>query len=841
MPWNEVGTLPGAGVTDSALLALLEGPSDSRDYLNSLYASGGGGTAINVKDPAYGATGDGVTDDTDAINAAMDAVNPALGYMDVVIPDGTYMINGVNLSAINAGNRYFDAGIQPKAGTRIWMTPDAILKVIPNNSPSYCVIYVGPTADDVQIRGGQVVGDRPVHDYAQIYPSPNYNNHELGYGIVNRGAKRTIIEGVKITEFIGDGVLGSNSGHYDHTNPAFVPGTLKVTNCHIYKNRRNNISLIGNAAGLIEDNDIHEAGTNEGYTGRATGSSIPFNPRAGIDLEFGTAEQVLKTNIRGNRFVGNAGTSVNDFNGRGTVISDNFSDAPLHVGVPSPFGNRQNEAVIANNIVVNTSDTTRNAINLELPTVPPDDDGTTDPRAVLVVGNVTHGFGTGVRLAGFGAACVGNYISGFASAGLQAYQGTEVSFTANHITAPASGGTPSGILLNTSLNVTHADPKVLVNNNHIADCYYGMTFTNLPVGVTVKGNEIIRGFTAFNVGGGTKALIEGNTVALTGHSSGTQGNDVVYGATSDITLLGNTFRGSTSTTILATSGGSGGASRIIGNKIIDSTAARAISCTAGTHDVVDNKISVLRATAGTEAIFITGASVNSRVIGNKAWATGAAKYAVMVNSSTASGSPATQIFGNDFDGARVVNWHSSDIVGGNNTATGYVSPKRVFSVNSTATLTPDVNSYDTFKVVAQTTGLTVAAPTGSPSNVMPILYRISDNGSARRSITWNSAFAGDTPTSTLDGTPVYVLSHWNADTSKWDNIYLNKPSSGGGGAVDSVNGQSGDVVLTAPDVGAEPFSPPVLFVDTMPLWGTATNGWINAGATLRQGMTNVLL
>ncbi len=56
------------------------------------------GGEYNVKDPAYGAVGDGVTDDSTAINAAITAANAA-GGGNVIVPTGTYIVNAISVKS----------------------------------------------------------------------------------------------------------------------------------------------------------------------------------------------------------------------------------------------------------------------------------------------------------------------------------------------------------------------------------------------------------------------------------------------------------------------------------------------------------------------------------------------------------------------------------------------------------------------------------------------------------------------------------------------------------------------------------------------------------------------
>ena len=50
------------------------------------------GRIVSVKDAPYSATGDGVTDDTDAINSAIEICYPGGGT--VFFPRGVYLCNG---------------------------------------------------------------------------------------------------------------------------------------------------------------------------------------------------------------------------------------------------------------------------------------------------------------------------------------------------------------------------------------------------------------------------------------------------------------------------------------------------------------------------------------------------------------------------------------------------------------------------------------------------------------------------------------------------------------------------------------------------------------------------
>lgn len=97
---------------------------------------------------------------------------------------------------------------------------------------------------------------------------------------------------------------------------------------------------------------------------------------------------------------------------------------------------------------------------------------------------------------------------------------------------------------------------------------------------------------------------------------------------------------------------------------------------------------------------------------------------------------------------------------------------RVQSVTSAATVTPNADSDDGVKVTAQAEALTMAAPSGTPTEMQKLTVRLKDNGTAR-AITWNAAYrdCGATPpTTTVLSKTTYVGFVYNSTDSKWDCI-----------------------------------------------------------------------
>lgn len=134
-----VGSVVGGSPVGARLLTI---DPTSKDLLE------GPAYAINVCDPKYGAKGDGVTDDTAAIQAAITAAGVQAvatgGMADVVFPSGYKFYHGqINLAA-NIRLWLYSAVITPKLPFS-----GALFKYPLNSTPAQCLL---------EVRGGYFVG-----------------------------------------------------------------------------------------------------------------------------------------------------------------------------------------------------------------------------------------------------------------------------------------------------------------------------------------------------------------------------------------------------------------------------------------------------------------------------------------------------------------------------------------------------------------------------------------------------------------------------------------------------------------------------------------------------------
>jgi len=226
------------------------------------------GKTMTVDVRTKGALGDGVHDDTAAIQAAVDSLPTSGGT--VFVPAGHYMVNATK-------------PIKLRSHTRLKLDPAATLEVIPTSSGRYMLIQVY-NATDVRVVGGNLVGDRVKH---------KGTSGEWGYGVNVTASTNVVLKNIKISNFWGDGIwIGAKDVKRVHVRSDYVTVNGVVSS----NNRRQGLS-IGPAQHVYIVNS----------TFQNTNGTLP---EAGIDIEPMTEGQTNTIRLENNTFAGNNGNGI---------------------------------------------------------------------------------------------------------------------------------------------------------------------------------------------------------------------------------------------------------------------------------------------------------------------------------------------------------------------------------------------------------------------------------------------------------------------------------------------------------------------------------------------------
>ena len=169
----------GAGMllTGSSSIAAAEEAKERSEKVDERHT-------LSVRD--FGAKGDGKTDDTKAIQKALDSAAGTHGT--VFVPEGVYMCGELKMSP--------GVGIY---GFPVWSyrnSRGAVLRL--NDSAANCLLNLtgayGTMVNGICLHGGKLGGDRPIHGI--MVDKPDYGSEE----------NTPRIDGCRVEQFTGDGI-----------------------------------------------------------------------------------------------------------------------------------------------------------------------------------------------------------------------------------------------------------------------------------------------------------------------------------------------------------------------------------------------------------------------------------------------------------------------------------------------------------------------------------------------------------------------------------------------------------------------------------------------------------
>ena len=217
----------------------------------SQFGSGGSG-GVYVTPQQYGAKGDGVTDDTAAINECL--ASNSLVY----IPNGTYLIDAA-------------IGVKPKSKQTVQLDANATLKgnykttAIDGTAVSRWQVINCNAVENVVICGGIIEGDKDEKD--------GDTSSDQKHGISINNSKNITVEDCRVHGFRGDGMLVATSIE------ANMNTNIKIAGCEIFDCLRHGITVAGVDGLLVKDVEIHDC------------NNVPYG--CAIDIELHDAFEIF--------------------------------------------------------------------------------------------------------------------------------------------------------------------------------------------------------------------------------------------------------------------------------------------------------------------------------------------------------------------------------------------------------------------------------------------------------------------------------------------------------------------------------------------------------------------
>ncbi|MED0799335.1 right-handed parallel beta-helix repeat-containing protein [Bacillus inaquosorum] len=558
----------------------------------------------------------GISDDITQADRTTDGFNRALldaveiGYPEIYIPRGIYYIDAVNKESATKPEE--GAGIIVPGNITIIKHPQAEFRVVPNGSFGYSCFYISEV-ENVTLKGGKIRGERYQHDFNGHGDLEKKKTHEWGYGINVHGSQNVVIEGVDIADFTGDCIIVNAQGMLNVSWTTYRPArNITIKNCKLDGARRNNISVTGGEDVKIENNEITNAGINDGC-----------KPMFGIDIEgYGEGdidyEEPRNVKITKNTFAGNVAQSVCNFSGYEVVIDGNHSDNTISYG----YGT---DTVIANNTLVRKDKKYTAITGLGV-------SAGFNGNNTTIAGNTIKGFSSGIDVRGADVTVSGNTITELSADGiaLATFEARNVQFSDNTVHHTAG----KHCCARNSNDVTFENNKL--NGSDITAIEI-IDSTN----VIAESNKIKRSKQGAVITRSSAKLID-NDVDLTEYPSAVA-YAIAFDKGSDVFIKDNRIPAPTNMAIYGESA-EGRSVRIKANDITDAKCLIPIYVIGGkNHEISGNDVTFKRTATGgygiqtknTDGALVkenvvysvssfalynpikTSESINSRVIGNK--------------------------------------------------------------------------------------------------------------------------------------------------------------------------------------------------------------------------------
>jgi hypothetical protein len=170
-------------------------------------------------------------------------------------------------------------------------------------------------------------------------------------------------------------------------------------------------------------------------------------------------------------------------------------------------------------------------------------------------------------------------------------------------------------------------------------------------------------------------------------------------------------------------------------------------------------------------LYINGApAAGTNVTITNAYAIHVAAGAVRIDGTIELGNISDTTLSRSSAGILAVEGVAVPTISSTHTLTNKRITRRVQTVASSATVTPSADSDDDVVITAQAAGLTIANPTGTPTEAQTLTIRVKDNGTTR-TIAFGAAYRAigvTLPTATTASKTIYIGCKYNSTDTKWD-------------------------------------------------------------------------